>query len=141
MHISGLHSERSSHRSGAFLDALFASSIQDALDLIQLRIPKNDRDLYFEAVIAWGGCQANKAAARSIITGKLYFTAVIQDDSLIILISNPKGSFQINLDYFPNYPKPKTNHKTLSIVIEVLIKTAMAAHAPDAAATSSLLAV
>ena len=115
MHISGLHSERSSHRSGAFLDALFASSIQDALDLIQLRIPKNDRDLYFEAVIAWGGCHANKAAARSIITGKLYFTAVIQDDSLIILISNPKGSFQI--------------------------KTAMAAHAPDAAATSSLLAV
>ena len=142
---------RSFHRIGreaslsmdAVADRLFAGSIVEALELCE-SAPESDRDELRRAVISWDGCAENEKHARKDLRGSAWINAILNADYLL----NKSGQLYrtvespVITDESINYPLPVSdpNNNSENKPLEIMCEVTFPAHAPTAAATSSLLA-
>lgn len=136
--------KRASQAANAYLDQLFAGSLIEALHLVTLA-PIKDQCRLNHAVIMWNGFKENEAKAREMLRGSAYVNGILDADSRLkhlyraaLEILRVKNSRKSELKLIPiTIPNSEIKSKH----IEVMCEVTFAAHAPTAAATSSLLAV
>jgi hypothetical protein len=146
LHHRSLHrvGKRASQAADACLDQLFAGSLIEALHLVTLA-PVKDQWRLNGAVIVWNGFKENEAKARKMLRGSAYVNGILDADARLkhlyraaLEILRVKNSRKPELKLIPiTIPNSEIKSKHIEVMREVTFP----AHAPTAAATSSLLAV